>query len=195
MLYVQHWSFKAGYHQKGAEKFLGGGGDYPGVEMIGRYHAPGSLEGWIVLKTDDPKAIYQHAAEWGEFLNWETTPVFTDEEAGPIVAKVYSQKKIASLSKIRGNQLLFLMNTLIISTFSCTFEEFKNDVTTLFLEEMCKEFVTDYEFVKVNEHKSHLLMNCTDLEKLGAEMESPFAKEWDKKNNCKDTVYSIKLVA
>jgi len=47
------------------------------------------------------------------------------------------------------------MNTLIISTFSCKFEEFKNDVTTLFLEEMCKEFVTDYEFVKVNEHKSH----------------------------------------
>ena len=46
---------------------------------------------------------------------------------------------------------------------------------------MFKEFVTDYEFVKVNEHKSHLLMNCTDLEKLGAEMESPFAKEWDKK--------------
>ena len=25
MLYVQHWSFKTGYHQKGAEKFLGGG--------------------------------------------------------------------------------------------------------------------------------------------------------------------------
>ena len=47
------------------------------------------------------------------------------------------------------------MNTLIISTFSCTFEEFKNDVTTLFLEEMCKDFVTDYEFVKVNDHKSH----------------------------------------
>ena len=195
MLYVQHWSFKAGYHQKGAEKFLGGGGEYPGVEMIGRYHAPGSLEGWIVLKTDDPKAIYQHAAEWGEFLNWETTPVFTDEEAGPIVAKVYSQKEIDSLSKIKGQLAPFSMNTLIISTFSCTFEEFKKDVTSLFLEEMCKEFVTDYEFVKVNEHKSHLLMNCTDLEKLGAEMESPFAKEWDKKNNCKDTVYSIDLVA
>ena len=87
------------------------------------------------------------------------------------------------------------MNTLIISTFSCKFEEFKNDVTTLFLEEVCKEFVTDYEFVKVNEHKSHLLMNCTDLEKLDKEMQSPFAKEWDKKNNCKDAVYSIKLVA
>ena len=49
MLYVQHWSFKTGYHQKGAEKFLGGGGDYPGVEMIGRYHAPGSLEGLSLI--------------------------------------------------------------------------------------------------------------------------------------------------
>ena len=90
MLYIQHWLFKAGYHQKGVEKFLGGGGDYPRVEMIERYHDPRHLKVWIVLKTDDPKAIYQHAAEYGEFLNWETTPVFTDEEADPIVAKVYS---------------------------------------------------------------------------------------------------------
>ena len=73
-------------------------------------------------------------------------------------------------------------------------EEFKNDVIKLFLEDMCKEFVTDYEFVKVNNHKSHLLMNCTSLENLGAIMEDPFVTEWDKKNNCKDTVYSIKLV-
>ena len=58
------------------------------------------------------------------------------------------------------------MNTLIISTFSCTFDEFKNDVTNLFLKDICKEFVTEYEFVKVNDNKSHLLMNCTDLEKF-----------------------------
>ena len=86
------------------------------------------------------------------------------------------------------------MNTLIISTFSCTFEEFKNDVTNLFIEDMCKEFVIDYEFVKVNAHKSHLLLNCSDLEKLGAVMTDPYVTEWDKKNNCKDAVYSIKLV-
>ena len=86
------------------------------------------------------------------------------------------------------------MNTLIISTFSCTFDEFKNDVTNLFLEDMCKEYVTEYEFVKVNEYKSHLLINFTDLEKLGAAMEDSFAKEWDKKNNCKDAVYAINLV-
>ena len=58
--------------------------------MIGRCHAPSSLEEWLVLKTNDLKAIYQYAAERGELLNWETTPVFTYEEAGPIVVKVYS---------------------------------------------------------------------------------------------------------
>ena len=36
---------------------------------------------------------------------------------------------------------------------------------------MFKEFVTDYEFLKVNDNKSHLLMNCTDLERLSEEME------------------------
>ena len=87
-----------------------------------------------------------------------------------------------------------LMNTLIISTFSCTFDSFKKDVTELFLEDMCKEFVTAYEFVKVDEHKSHLLMDVTDLEKLGAAMADPVATEWDKKNNCQDTVYKIELV-
>ena len=75
---------------------------------------------------------------------------------------------------INPNQLLFILNTLVISTFSCSFEEFKNDVSTLFLIYMCKEFVTDYEFVKVSDHKSHLLMNCTSLEKLDAVIEDPF---------------------
>ena len=76
---------------------------------------------------------------------------------------------------------LFFVNTQIISTFSHTFDEFKNDVTNLFLEDVCKEFVTEYEFVNVNDHKSNLLINCTDLEKLGTAMNDPFAKEWNKK--------------
>ena len=67
-------------------------------------------------------------------------------------------KKFATNLKYKGVLPLFFMNTPIISTFSCTFDEFKNDVNNLFLEDICKEFVTEYEFVKVNDHKSHLLM-------------------------------------
>ena len=37
-------------------------------------------------------------------------------------------------------------------------------------------------------------MNCTDLEKLGAVIQDPFARRWDKKNNCKDDLYKINLI-
>ena len=55
------------------------------------------------------------------------------------------------------------MNTLIISTFSCTFEEFKTDVSG-FITAMGQEVVSEYEFVQAGEHKSHLLMNVQDME-------------------------------
>ena len=85
------------------------------------------------------------------------------------------------------------MNTLIISTFSCTFEEFKKDISG-FITAMGKDVVSEYEFVKAGEHKSHLLMNVLNMDALFAEMTSEEAKEWDKKNNCKDTIYDIELV-
>ena len=86
-----------------------------------------------------------------------------------------------------------LMNTLIISTFSCSFEDFERDVTG-FIVDMGKEVVSNYEFVKVNDHKSHLLMNVLNMDALCTEMTSDKAKEWDKANNCEDTVYGIDLV-
>ena len=93
---------------------------------------------------------------------------------------------------IKDYHYLF-MNTLIISTFSCTFEDFKRDVTG-FITDMGKEVVSNYEFVKVSDHKSHLLMNVLDMDSLCTEMTSDKAKEWDKANNCQDTVYGIELV-
>ena len=57
------------------------------------------------------------------------------------------------------------MNTLIISTFSCTFEEFKTDVSG-FITTMGKDVISEYEFVQAGEHKSHLLMNILDTEAL-----------------------------
>ena len=46
------------------------------------------------------------------------------------------------------------MNILIISTFSCTFEAFKNDVSG-FIAAMGQEVVSEYEFVQAGENKSH----------------------------------------
>ena len=57
------------------------------------------------------------------------------------------------------------MNTLIISTFSCTFEKFKTDVSG-FITAMGQEVVSEYEFVKAGENKSHLPIYVFDMEAL-----------------------------
>ena len=72
------------------------------------------------------------------------------------------------------------MNTLIVSTFSCTFEEFKTDVSG-FITAMGQEVVSEYEFVEAGEHKSHLLINVLDMEALQGEITSDAAKEGTKK--------------
>ena len=86
------------------------------------------------------------------------------------------------------------MNTLVISSFSCTFEAFEKEITENFFGCLVKDSVSDYEFVKVNNHKAHTLINITDMDKFGASLESEEAKEFDKRNNCKDTFYALELI-
>jgi len=80
------------------------------------------------------------------------------------------------------------MNTLIISTFSCTFEEFEKEITENFFGCLVKDYVSDYEFVKVNNHKAHTLVHITDIDKFGASLEGDEAREFDKRNKGKDIV-------
>ena len=61
-------------------------------------------------------------------------------------------------------------------------------------EEEMSAFVSDYELVKVNDHKSVLLVNCTDMEALQAFMITPGMKQWDEENGCVDTVYSMERI-
>ena len=57
--------------------------------VLKRWHAPGSVEGWILVEADNAHACYEHAGST-ECLDWEVTPVLLDEQAGPLIAKVYS---------------------------------------------------------------------------------------------------------
>ena len=86
------------------------------------------------------------------------------------------------------------MNTLIISTFDCTFEEFEKEVKEVFIERLAKDSCDGYEFVKINDHKAHTFLNVTDFDGFCSSLECDEAKEWDKANNCQDTVYKIELV-
>ena len=90
MTFLMHWSFKTGYHAIAAKKFLSTGAPFPEGKSWKRFHGPCSVEGWILVEADNADACYEHAAEWAECLDWEVTPVLTDDQAGPFMAKVYS---------------------------------------------------------------------------------------------------------
>jgi len=90
------WKFKADpvCIRKGIDRFLATGAPLPeGDKMIGRWHAPGSDHGWIIVETDNARGLYEHASEWSMEINWEVTPVLTDEEAGPVCQKLWGEEK------------------------------------------------------------------------------------------------------
>ena len=47
------------------------------------------------------------------------------------------------------------------------------------------------ELIKVNDHKSHLILKAKDLEGFAAATSTPEMKEWDKENGYKDICYSL----
>ena len=64
------------------------------------------------------------------------------------------------------------MNTLIVSTFDCSFEDFDKFVAD-FHEKEGHKYVEEYELIKVNEHKSHLILKVKDLEGFAAATSTP----------------------
>ena len=82
------------------------------------------------------------------------------------------------------------MNLCVVSEYSCTFEDFKEMVDKTTGE--TDAFLTEMELIKVHDHKSVLLLHCTDMQALIAFMSTPEMKQWDAENNCVDVLYSMK---
>ena len=58
------------------------------------------------------------------------------------------------------------MNTLIVSTFTCTFEVFEKFVAD-FHEKEGHKYVKEYELIKVNDAKSNIILQVTDHDGFG----------------------------
>ena len=84
------------------------------------------------------------------------------------------------------------MKLCVVSEYNCTFDEF--EVVVKESEEEMSAFVSDYKLVKVNDHKSILLINCTDMEAMQAFISTPEMKQWDEENGCVDIVYSMERI-
>ena len=89
MKFIATWKIQAGQTKAVAQAFLtSGAGAHEGMEILGRWHAPGSAKGWVLVQ-GDVTAIGSHMAEWGAYLDIDITPVIEDEQAGAALAKVY----------------------------------------------------------------------------------------------------------
>ena len=84
MLYMMSWKIIPGCYKQAVERFLDTGAPVPeGMVLKGRWHAPGSANGWLLVEGTTNQAA-EHAAEWADLLMMETTPVLEDMEAGAV---------------------------------------------------------------------------------------------------------------
>jgi len=58
------------------------------------------------------------------------------------------------------------MNLCIVSEYNCTFDDFAALVEQS--QEQARAFLADFELIKVHDHKSVMLVNCTDMEAFQA---------------------------
>ena len=54
--------------------------------------------------------------------------------------------------------------------------------------------VIDYDLNRSNDHKSHCFYNVKSLKAFAEILDTPFASEWDKENNCKYIVYKPEII-
>lgn len=91
------WKIKDSCVEKSVNQFLNTGAPVPeNSTLIGRYHAPGSVKGWLIVETDDLNTIYQHTSEWAELLHFKTTPVVTDQNAAKVCSDVWTKSNQSS---------------------------------------------------------------------------------------------------
>ena len=84
------WKIKPGFYKAAGLGFLNSQAPLPdGLNLVGRWHGPGSAHGWLLVEADDLAPVHLHAAEWGDMLAIDVTPVVKDEVAGSSFQQVY----------------------------------------------------------------------------------------------------------
>ena len=62
-----------------------------GITLVGRWHAPGSSYGWLLVEGDDIEAVAEHVSEWSSLAELSVTPVIDDTEASNALKKAHGK--------------------------------------------------------------------------------------------------------
>ncbi len=82
--YMITWNIPPANYAAALDRFEQQGAPVPpGVELLGRWHEPGSSRGFILVQADDPAGIAKHLSGWNDLVEHRTTPVIGDEEVPP----------------------------------------------------------------------------------------------------------------
>ena len=81
----------------------------------------------------------------------------------------------------------------IICSVDCSFKYYQETIEQ-WVKEQGDVIVIDYDLGKINDHKSHFFYTVSRLEEFVTMLDTEWAQEWDKANNCKDIVYKLELV-
>ena len=97
------------------------------------------------------------------------------------------RSKIREIKKLLGKSYLWFIPLI---AFFNNFEEPDEQ----WVKEQGDGIVLDFDLVKINDHKSHSFYTVSSLKEFAKMLDSEWAREWDKANNCKDIVYKLELV-
>lgn len=90
MKFMVTWKIPTTSYKDAVDKFLSTGAPMPeGLTSLGRWHAPGSCKGWLLVETDDAAILAEHMAEWASLLELHVSLVIEDEDAAKAATKVY----------------------------------------------------------------------------------------------------------
>ena len=77
-----------GYKER-VGRFLETGAPPPeGVTLHGRWFTASHSKGFMLVESDDPKALFRWVSEWADLIDFEIEPVVTDAEAAPILKEM-----------------------------------------------------------------------------------------------------------
>jgi Protein of unknown function (DUF3303) len=92
MIVMSTYAIRPGCVPEAVGRFLSGKATPPsGVKILGRWHKSDFSGGYALFETDNPTAIFEFAAYWGDVVESHSNVVIEDAEAAAALAKIYGK--------------------------------------------------------------------------------------------------------
>jgi uncharacterized protein with GYD domain len=94
MKFIVQWKGLPTAENAVIERFMKTGGQVPdGVQLLGRWHAIGGLQGVAIVEADDTRNLAALTLAWGDLLSMSILPALTDEDLGAALGKFQAARQ------------------------------------------------------------------------------------------------------